>query len=234
MSETMTLNSEGNNVRILQNEYGKCELTFNYKDEAFTDSTILAKGAGVEHRAVIQLITTHIDDVSEFGRVTFQMLPFETNGGIQKIKICRLNREQATFVISLMKNTKAVVAFKKELVRQFYQMEKFIKTLVSARKEFPLLTENIRLLYDDPKPYHFSNECDMINRIVIGMSAKQFRLEHGIEKGESIRPYLTEEQINMLELLQKVDVGLLVAFPNYEDRKRHLEWYKSKISTQLA
>ena len=234
MSETMTLNSEGNNVRILQNEYGKCELTFNYKDEAFTDSTILAKGAGVEHRAVIQLITTHIDDVSEFGRVTFQMLPFETNGGIQKIKICRLNREQATFVISLMKNTKAVVAFKKELVRQFYQMEKFIKTLVSARKEFPLLTENIKLLYDDPKPYHFSNECDMINRIVIGMSAKQFRLEHGIEKGESIRPYLTEEQINMLELLQKVDVGLLVAFPNYEDRKRHLEWYKSKISTQLA
>ena len=234
MSETMTLNSEGDNVRILQNEYGKCELTFNYKDEAFTDSTILAKGAGVEHRAVIQLITTHIDDVSEFGRVTFQMLPFETNGGIQKIKICRLNREQATFVISLMKNTKAVVAFKKELVRQFYQMEKFIKTLVSARKEFPLLTENIKLLYDDPKPYHFSNECDMINRIVIGMSAKQFRLEHGIEKGESIRPYLTEEQINMLELLQKVDVGLLVAFPNYEDRKRHLEWYKSKISTQLA
>ena len=103
-------------------------------------------------------------------------------------------------------------------------MEQFIKTLVSARKEFPLLTENIKLLY----------ECDMINRIVIGMSAKQFRLEHGIEKGESIRPYLTDEQINMLELLQKVDVGLLVAFPNYEDRKRHLEWYKSKISTQLA
>ena len=33
----------------------------------------------------------------------------------------------------------------------------------------------------------------------------------------------------MLETLQKVDVGLLVAFPNYEDRKRHLEWYKAKI-----
>lgn len=43
---------------------------------------------------------------------TFQMLPFETRGGIQKIKMCRLNREQATFVISLMKNTKPVVMFK--------------------------------------------------------------------------------------------------------------------------
>ena len=173
------------NELIPKDKYG--ELTFNYKDEAFTDSRILAQGAEVEHRAVIQLITNHLDDVSEFGRVAFQMIPFETNGGIQKMKVCRLNEQQATFVISLMKNTKPVVAFKKELVKQFYKMERFIKTLVEARKEFPLLTENIKLLHDNPKPYHFSNECDMINRIVTGMSAKQFRQAHGIEKGKSIR-----------------------------------------------
>lgn len=217
---------------IPKDKYG--ELTFNYKDEAFTDSRILAQGAEVEHRAVIQLITNHLDDVSEFGRVAFQMIPFETNGGIQKMKVCRLNEQQATFVISLMKNTKPVVAFKKELVKQFYKMERFIKTLVEARKEFPLLTENIKLLHDNPKPYHFSNECDMINRIVTGMSAKQFRQAHGIEKGKSIRPYLTDEQIQLMETLQKVDVGLLVAVPDYEQRKRHLEWYKLKLGEKSA
>lgn len=210
------------------------ELTFNYKDEAFTDSRILAQGADVEHRAVIQLITNHLDDVSEFGRVAFQMIPFETNGGIQKMKVCRLNEQQATFVISLMKNTKPVVAFKKELVKQFYKMERFIKTLVEARKEFPLLTENIKLPHDNPKPYHFSNECDMINRIVTGMSAKQFRQVHGIEKGKSIRPYLTDEQIQLMETLQKVDVGLLVAVSDYEQRKRYLEWYKMKLEEKTA
>lgn len=205
------------------------ELTFSYKDEAFTDSRILAEGAGIEHASVIKLITNHLDDIAEFGRVGFQIVPFETNGGIQKIKICRLNEEQATFVISLMKNTKAVVAFKKELVKQFYKMKQFIQTLVTARQEFPLLTENIKLLHENPKPYHFSNECDMINRIVTGMSAKQFRQAHGIEKGKSIRPYLTDEQIQLMETLQKVDVGLLVAVPDYEQRKRYLEWYKMKI-----
>lgn len=220
------------NELIPKDKYG--ELTFNYKDEAFTDSRILAQGAEVEHRAVIQLITNHLDDVSEFGRVAFQMIPFETNGGIQKMKVCRLNEQQATFVISLMKNTKPVVAFKKELVKQFYKMERFIKTLVEARKEFPLLTENIKLLHDNPKPYHFSNECDMINRIVTGMSAKQFRQAHGIEKGKSIRPYLTDEQIQLMETLQKVDVGLLVAVPDYEQRKRHLEWYKLKLGEKSA
>lgn len=220
------------NELIFKDKYG--ELTFNYKDEAFTDSRILAQGAEVEHRAVIQLITNHLDDVSEFRRVAFQMIPFETNGGIQKMKVCRLNEQQATFVISLMKNTKPVVAFKKELVKQFYKMERFIKTLVATRKEFPLLTENIKLLHDNPKPYHFSNECDMINRIVTGMSAKQFRQVHGIEKGKSIRPYLTDEQIQLMETLQKVDVGLLVAVSDYEQRKRYLEWYKMKLGEKTA
>ena len=119
--------------------------------------------------------------------------------------------------------------FKETYIKHFNEMESFIKTLISARQGFPLITENIKLIHENPKPYHFSNECDMLNRIVIGITAKQFRLANSIEKGKSIRPYLNKEQIDMLETLQKVDVGLLVAFPNYEDRKRRLEWYKSKI-----
>ena len=51
------------------------ELVLLKNDEAFTNSLIIAEGAGIEHRALIQLISSHIDDVSEFGRVTFEMLP---------------------------------------------------------------------------------------------------------------------------------------------------------------
>ena len=119
--------------------------------------------------------------------------------------------------------------FKELYIKRFNEMESMIKSLVMARQEFPLLTDNIKLLHESPKPYHFSNECDMLNRIVIGMTAKQFRIANGIDKGKSIRPYLSEKQIQMLEILQKVDVGLLVAFPEYEQRKRHLEWYKQKL-----
>ena len=174
----------------------------------------------------------NLDCSDDFRQSNFGLTLYTDEQGKRRPRYA-MTRDGFTFLAMGYRGEKAA-KFKELYIKRFNEMEKFIKTLVSARKEFPLLTENIKLLYDDPKPYHFSNECDMINRIVIGMSAKQFRLEHGIEKGESIRPYLTEEQINMLELLQKVDVGLLVAFPNYEDRKRHLEWYKSKISTQLA
>jgi len=174
----------------------------------------------------------NLDCSDDFRQSNFGLTLYTDEQGKRRPRYA-MTRDGFTFLAMGYRGEKAA-KFKELYIKRFNEMEKFIKTLVSARKEFPLLTENIKLLYDDPKPYHFSNECDMINRIVIGMSAKQFRLEHGIEKGESIRPYLTEEQINMLELLQKVDVGLLVAFPNYEDRKRHLEWYKSKISTQPA
>ena len=95
--------------------------------------------------------------------------------------------------------------------KRFNEMEKFIRTMIEARTQLPLLTDNIKLLHENPRPYHFSNECDMLNRIVIGRTAKQFRQEHGIPKGESIRPYLNAEQINMLDILQKVDIGLLVS-----------------------
>ena len=78
---------------------------------------------------------------------------------------------------------KKAARFKEEYIKRFNQMEQFIRTLVSARKEFPLLTENVKLLHDNPKPYHFSNECDMLNRIVLGMCAKQFREKHGLQKG---------------------------------------------------
>ena len=212
---------------IPKDDYG---IFVDSKDTARVDSMFVAKFFEKRHDDVLKSIR-NLDCSDEFRLRNFAETSYKDGQG-KKQPCYAMTRDGFTFLAMGYRGEKAA-KFKELYIRRFNEMEKFIKTLVSARKEFPLLTENIKLLYDDPKPYHFSNECDMINRIVIGMSAKQFRLEHGIEKGESIRPYLTEEQINMLELLQKVDVGLLVAFPNYEDRKRHLEWYKSKIGSKV-
>lgn len=157
-------------------------LTFNYKNQAFTDSTIIAQGAEVEHRAVIQLITNHLDDVSEFGRVGFQIVPLATNGGVQNIKVYRLNEQQATFVISLMRNTKPVIEFKKELVKQFYEMKQIIEKLVKISGYNAKLNKEIKLLYENPKDYYFINENRMINCIVTGMSSQKFKQINNIKK----------------------------------------------------
>ena len=51
-------------------------LVFVQKDVPYTDSLAIASGGNVEHRAILQLIKTHLDDLQEFGRVSFEMRPF--------------------------------------------------------------------------------------------------------------------------------------------------------------
>lgn len=204
------------------------------KDTARVDSLFVAECFEKEHKNVlrdIQRITEPTSGLSEeFRQFNFEP-SYYRNKQNKKQPCYYLTRDGFTMLVMGYTGQKAL-KFKEMYIRRFNEMEELIKNLVSARQEFPLLTENIKMLHENPRPYHFSNECDMLNRIVLGMSAKQFRLANGIEKGKSIRPYLNKEQIDMLETLQKVDVGLLVAFPNYEDRKRHLEWYKAKIEEE--
>lgn len=200
-------------------------------DTARVDSLFVAEFFEKQHKHVLRdiaRITEPKSGLSEnFINTNFKSDSYKDSTG-RKLPCYFMTRDGFTMLVMGYSGQKAM-KFKELYIRRFNEMECFIKTLVSARQEFPLLTANIKLLHENPKPYHFSNECDMLNRIVVGMTAKQFRLANGIEKGKSIRPYLSDEQIKMLDTLQKVDVGLLVAVPDYQQRKRHLEWYKTKL-----
>jgi Rha family phage regulatory protein len=200
-------------------------------DTARVDSLFVAEFFEKRHDHVIRDIRKITDPKSglseNFIGTNFKSDSYKDSTG-RKLPCYFMTRDGFTMLVMGYSGQKAM-KFKELYIRRFNEMECFIKTLVSARQEFPLLTANIKLLHENPKPYHFSNECDMLNRIVVGMTAKQFRLANGIEKGKSIRPYLSDEQIRMLDTLQKVDVGLLVAVPDYQQRKRYLEWYKTKI-----
>ncbi|HDI3439577.1 TPA: Rha family transcriptional regulator [Listeria monocytogenes] len=200
-------------------------------DTARVDSLFVAEFFEKQHKHVLRdiaRITEPKSGLSEnFINTNFKSDSYKDSTG-RKLPCYFMTRDGFTMLVMGYSGQKAM-KFKELYIRRFNEMECFIKTLVSARQEFPLLTANIKLLHENPKPYHFSNECDMLNRIVVGMTAKQFRLANGIKKGKSIRPYLSDEQITMLDTLQKVDVGLLVAVPDYQQRKRYLEWYKTKI-----
>ena len=195
------------------------------KDTARANSLMVARMFSREHKNVLRDIQ-NLDCSEEFNRLNFEPISYKDEKNRTQ-KAYAMTRDGFTFLVMGYRGKKAA-QFKEAYIKRFNQMEQFIRTLVSARRDFPLLTDNIKLLHDNPRPYHFSNECDMINRLVTGMTAKQFREVRGIKKGESIRPHLQDWQIDLLETLQKVDVGLLVSVPELEQRKRHLEWYKLK------
>ncbi|MDE6679202.1 MAG: Rha family transcriptional regulator [Ruminococcus sp.] len=213
---------------IRKDEFG---VFVDNKDVARVDSLFVAKFFEKDHKNVLRDIKG-LDCSDEFRQLNFEQSFYKNEQG-KKQPCCSMTRDGFVFLAMGYRGKKAAY-FKELYIKRFNEMESFISTLVTARKDFPLLTENIKLLHDNPKPYHFSNECDMINKLVTGMNTKKFREIHGIRKGESIRPHLTAEQLELMEKLQKCDVGLLVAFPDYEQRKRHLEWYISQIQKKSS
>ena len=105
------------------------ELVFMPKsknEEPFTTSDIIAEYAKVNYRSAQKTIEKHMARLEKFGRVRFEITPFETKGGLQDKKIYYLNEGQATLLVTFLKNTDVVADFKTELVRQFVAMRKLI------------------------------------------------------------------------------------------------------------
>lgn len=191
------------------------------------DSLFVAATFEKQHYNVLRdigrIIASNSGLSPEFIALNFEGNTYRDARG-RKLPRYLLTRDGFTMLVMGYTGSKAM-HFKELYIQRFNEMEQCIRSLLSARQEFPMLTDMICRLHESPKPYHFSNECDMLNRIVLGMSAKKFRLANGIEKGQSIRPYLTAQQIHALDRLQHLDYGLLYSCPDFQQRKQLLTSY---------
>jgi hypothetical protein len=95
-----------------------------------------------------------------------------------------------------------------------------------ARLEAPHLTKAIKIqrlaIGKDLAPYVFSNEFDLINRTVLGMSSKQYRAAHGLAANEPIRDTLTPCQIFAIEHMQRLNASLIDIGLPFDQRKGKL------------
>ncbi|WP_028988055.1 Rha family transcriptional regulator [Thermicanus aegyptius] len=193
---------------------------------AFCSSRQVAEEFGKEHYNVLRDIE-NLDCSAEFTALNFEVSKYKDPSGKWN-KEYLITKDGFTFLVMGYRGKKAA-RFKEAYIRRFNEMEQFIRSLQAAKMEFPAFTEAIMAAHDEPKHYHFSNEINMIYRIVIGMDAKTFREKYGLPKGEVIRPYLTAEQIHAIETLQRVDIGLIIAVPEYEQRKQILAQHYERM-----
>ncbi|MBJ7555383.1 phage antirepressor KilAC domain-containing protein [Marinomonas spartinae] len=100
-----------------------------------TTSLAIADGVGNPHATVIKLVRQNADDFEEFGRVGFEIRPFETNGGIQQREIAILNEQQATLLLTYMRNNETVKEFKKRLVKAFFEMRDQLQSSEQGDKQ---------------------------------------------------------------------------------------------------
>lgn len=202
-------------------------------NEIFTDSWIIADGTGNSHRAVTKLIEKYSDDFNEFGKLT-DHLKCMNDKGTRNVKVYDLSEPQASFLMTLLGNSVKVVKFKKELVRQFYEMRRFIlerqsNEWIATRYHGKLTrkaeTDTIQKLVEYAKGQG-SEHADMLyvtySKLANGMT--------GIKK----RDDATISQLNNLELVENIILHVIEAGimrdkhykEIYKDCKARLESFK--------
>ncbi len=201
---------------------GLLDIVSERKGVPITTSRKIAQVFQKEHKNVLRDIENILID-NEFSRLNFELSNYKSRGKEYPEYILTKNG----FTLLVMGYTgKKAMKFKKAYICQFDAMEEYIKSIQTAKMEFPALTQAIKEAHDKPKNYHFSNELNMINRIVLGTDAKHFKQENGIDvKENSIRPYLAAWQIKAVQDLQRADIGLVMSGMDFQDRKTLLVQY---------
>jgi len=86
--------------------------------EARTTSLAIAEGTDNEHASVLLLVRKYLQDLEEFGLVDFKS---QRSGG-RPTEYAVLNEPQSTLVMTYMRNSEIVRAFKKRLVSEFFRL----------------------------------------------------------------------------------------------------------------
>ena len=212
------------------------------KEEVLVDSRMIAEVFEKEHFHVMRDIDALVKvDIGESKSGCTEEEPYSVSGlsldfikanffksaytDVQnKKRPCYLLTRDGFTVLAMGYTGKKAMAFKEAYIRRFNEMEGKLLQIQTLRDQHPFLTDAIRDAHEEAKPFHFSNEADMLNRIVVGMTAKAYREEHGIPKSEPIRPHFTTEEAALMEYLQYLDTGFLYSISDFQQRKQKLEW----------
>ena len=113
------------------------------------------------------------------------------------------------------------------IINRLNYLETQLKERTEAKLEHPAMTkaieESVKLRGKEPKFYNFSNEADMINRIVLGCSAAKWRKSHELSKEDNVRDTLTALQMQAVNHMQKNNTALIEMGFSFEDRKERLD-----------
>ena len=116
-----------------------------------------------------------------------------------------------------------VLAKIKELELKLQSTRLFALTRKTSKDEFLPMTNAIAEAHEEIKPYHFSNEADLINRIILGCTASKYRKDNDIEKDEAIRDYFTQCQVDCVVALQRANTVYIEDGLDFQERKIKLQ-----------
>ncbi|HEM4882696.1 TPA: Rha family transcriptional regulator [Streptococcus suis] len=186
------------------------------KKEPYTLSSIVADCADVKHRHLKILLNKHKEDFEQFGKVTFKISPSEAG---QMVRDYILNEQQATLLITYLRNTKPVRAFKKALVKAFFEMRDEVaefrlqRALEKPRRK--TLTEAIKRWENAPK-HAYSSMTNLLLKGATGRNKAQLMKERDSQNGIDS---LTSAELIAYQRFEEMAIALINLNRSYSEIK---------------
>ena len=98
--------------------------------ELVVDSRLVSERLGVKHKTFLETVRKHqVETEQAFGSLPFQTAVRKREVGATTETFCYLNENQATFLMTLSRNTPQVIAAKISLVKSFSEAKKILMSL---------------------------------------------------------------------------------------------------------
>ncbi|MCK8826365.1 Rha family transcriptional regulator [Natroniella acetigena] len=204
-------------------------------EQAVVSSRDVADVFDKRHSDVLRGIDNTLEDLEEeFTERNFALSRYKDKSG-KKNREYLMTRDGFTLITMGFTGKKAM-KFKVAYIKQFNRMEELIKNRHFTRLEYKPMTDAIKEYRQaqgkTPKWYHFSNEANMINRIVLGDTSKKYCEKHDVPQDE-LRDHLPEWQLEALMHLQRLNTDLLHAGLEYDDRKEIIQQRFDKMYNNI-
>lgn len=187
------------------------------KKEPYTTSEIIAECAEVKHDTVQSLIRNHQEDFESYGIIGFEIRKLDRRG--RPMKIYRLNEQQATLLITYLKNTEPVRQFKMNLVKAFFEMrDELSKRYLQRELEKPkrkTLTEAIQAWEKAPK-HAYSTLTNLLLKGATGKNKSQLMQERESENGIDS---LTSAELTNYQRLEDMAIAMINLNRGYSEIK---------------
>lgn len=196
--------------------------------EPYTTTEILSECMGISYHATQQLVRKYKTELESFGLLEFEMRAVKRKRGVKHLKIYHLNEQQATLLITMTRNTPAVIAFKKELVRQFFLMREELTHRKILRAEGKpkrrSLTDAIRDSGEQErmKGHAFAAYTNLAYKAAMGQTAAQLRRARGADRKAVAADFLTSDELTAYQKQETAIAALLDIGQTYDSIKTTL------------
>jgi phage regulator Rha-like protein len=204
---------------------------------AWTTSEIVAEGCGIQHKNLMAMVRRYTEEFSELGPLAFETRKGKAlpqGGQAKATEYAVLNEDQATFAITLFRNTPVVLRFKLALVKAFRRALDQIardfanpprRDILTAKRQAnrPMLDALVEMreeLGKDTGENHYRCEARLCNGIVTG------KFEKLDERT------LSNADAELLEQVRDRNRALLLAGLDYASRKTRLLAFATRWRTK--